>query len=69
MFISIKWKNTIVFTLMITAILSIICCLNVAGIRMDARSEFKETISSVFTDEYMQEITNYASSAYIAEDI
>lgn len=69
MFISIKWKNTIVFTLMITAILSIICCLNVAGIRMDARSEFKETISSVFTDEYMQEINNYASSAYIAEDI
>lgn len=69
MFISIKWKNTIVFALMITAILSIICCLNVAGIRMDARSEFTQTINSVFTDSYKEEILDYASVAYTAEDV
>lgn len=61
MFVSIKWKNTILFTLMITAIISIICSLNIAGILMDARLEFKESVNSVFTDEYIAEIKDFAA--------
>lgn len=63
MFISIKWKNTIVFTLMITAIISIICSLNIAGILMDARLEFKDSINSVFTDDYILEINDFSVKA------
>ncbi len=61
MFISIKWKNTILFTLMITAIISIICSLNIAGILMDARLDFKEALNSVFSDEYIREIENFSA--------
>ncbi len=63
MFISIKWKNSIIFTLMITAIVSIVCLLNVAGILSDARNEFTDTVNSVFTDEYISEINAFAASS------
>ena len=63
MFISIKWKNTIIFTLMITVIISIVCALNVAGILRDARLDFTDTINSVFNDSYMAELNEFSSKA------
>ena len=63
MFISIKWKNTIIFTLMITAIVSIVCALNVAGILRDARLDFTDTVNSVFNDSYMTELNEFSSKA------
>lgn len=63
MFISIKWKNTIIFTLMITAIVSIVCTLNVAGILRDARLDFTDTINSVFNNSYISELNDFSAKA------
>lgn len=69
MFISIKWKNTIVFTLMITAIVSIVCALNAAGILRDARLDFKNTVNSVFDSSYLSEISDFSSKASLSKEI
>ncbi len=62
-FLSIRWKFSILFTVMIIAIVSIICSLQIAGILWDARNEFNHTISSVFSDEYIAEIDAFAATA------
>ena len=67
-FKSIKWKISLMFALCIAFVLTIVCICQTISVICGEKQNFKDTISSVFDENYINELSNIADSVQYTVD-
>lgn len=65
---SIKWKIGLMFALCIATVLTVVCVYQTVSVIYGEKQEFEDSVKSVFTDEYIAELSGIAQSVQYTVD-